>query len=124
MLKIVKHFFPKRKSPHPSAIIIGIDYLQHQIGDWLQSQGWELSCFIDDEPWNHKTKMLGAPLHYPSELVALIKKHQVRLVIQIKNSGPELMPHLLEELEQTTTLITLDASVTVNDALEQLKRAL
>jgi hypothetical protein len=46
------------------------------------------------------------------------------LVIQIKNSGPELVPHLLEELEQTTTLITLDASVTVNDALEQLKRAL
>lgn len=124
MLKILKHFFPKQKSQLPSAIIIGIDYVQHQIGEWLQSQGWELISFIDDEPWNHKTKMLGAPLHYPSEILALIKKHQVSLVIQIENSGPELEPLLLDEIEQTTTLIILDASVTVNDALEQLKRAI
>lgn len=63
-------------------ILIGIDVPSHSLGSALQQRGAALIAFIDEEPWNHRTLMLKSPVHYPSELLALVQKHAVDTVVR------------------------------------------
>lgn len=80
MLNILRKLFTKPQKTN--VIILGTDFEHYQLAEKLIKQGtYHIVAFIDEEPWNHKTQLHGAPLKYPSELIALCKKHQVHEVI-------------------------------------------
>ena len=82
-------------------IIVGIDFVEHQLAEALLEKGANIIAFIDDEPWSHKTEMLGAPLRYPSEIEALAQRHLAQAVITF-NQRAELLP--VECIKQLKTL--------------------
>lgn len=72
-----------RRRPR-ALIMLGIDYGCHQWYLALQAEKrYRITAFIDDEPWNHRTRIGDAPVQYPSELTALIAKHDACAVVQV-----------------------------------------
>ncbi|GGO77899.1 hypothetical protein GCM10011348_08510 [Marinobacterium nitratireducens] len=67
--------------------MLGIDYGCHQ---WYQAlhagRDFRIRAFIDDEPWNHRTRIGEAPVQYPGELVALVRKHDACAVLQVEGA--------------------------------------
>jgi hypothetical protein len=56
-------------------------------------------AFIDDEPWTNRTELLGATVRYPSDMAALIARHEVKLIIDFE--GVEMVPDsIYEELSE------------------------
>ena len=97
MLNKLRKLFSK--PPKTNVIILGTDFEHYQLAEKLIKEGtYHIVAFIDEEPWNHKTQLHGAPLKYPSELIALCKKHQVHEVISIENQAVTLTQ------EQTTKM--------------------
>lgn len=101
-----------RSTPVLRIIIIGIDYPSHTLGVGLQKQRAEIIAFIDDEPWNHRTKMLGATVHYPSEIGALAERYKVDKVVAFKGGSIELPVLVQQRLGQLNVdLIEVDSDV-------------
>lgn len=101
-------------------IIIGIDFVEHQLARRLIEKGANIIAFIDDEPWNHKTEMLGAPLRYPSEIEALAKRHSAQAIITF-NQSTELLPN--ESIKQLNSINIPVVQIDPNRSLdEQLNR--
>lgn len=89
MLNIIRKLFSK--TPKTNVIILGTDFENYQLAEELIKQGtYHIVAFIDEEPWNHKTQLHGAPLKYPSELIALCKKYQVTEVISTHSQTLQL----------------------------------
>lgn len=103
-------------------VILGVDYINFQVAEWMQANKLgEIVAFIDDEPWNHKTHLLKAPLKYPSELLALCDKHKVNVVISFSSQKIAL------NKAQITKLIDLNVHAIELDSqsdLEELKHSL
>ena len=101
-------------------ILIGIDYPSHTLGRALQDRGAEIIAFIDDEPWNHRTEMLGATVHYPSEAGALAERYQADTLVRFKGGVialPDLVQQQLAQLNVNTVEIdaeTLDLESQLN----------
>ncbi len=91
MLNKFLNLFRSSKWRSHSVIIVGIDFVEHQLAQALIKKGVKIVAFIDDEPWSHKTEMLGAPLRYPSEIAALAQRNRVQAVITF-NQRAELLP--------------------------------
>jgi FlaA1/EpsC-like NDP-sugar epimerase len=99
-----------RSTPVLRIIIIGIDYPSHTLGVALQKQRAEIIAFIDDEPWNHRTKMLGATVHYPREVGALAERYKVDRVVAFKGALIELPEQVQQQLRQLNVdLIEVDS---------------
>lgn len=99
-----------RSTPPPRIILIGIDYPSHTLGVALQKQKAEIIAFIDDEPWNHRTKMLGATVHYPSEVGALAERYKIDKVVAFKGGSIELPVLVQQRLGQLNVdLIEIDS---------------
>ena len=99
-----------RSTPVLRIIIIGIDCPSHALGVALQKQRAEIIAFIDDEPWNHRTKMLGATVHYPSEIGALAERYKVDKVVAFKGGSIELPVLVQQRLGQLNVdLIEIDS---------------
>ncbi len=81
--------------------MLGIDYGCHQWYQALRAGGdFRICAFIDDEPWNHRTRIGEAPVQYPGELVALVRKHGACAVLQVEGAKtPPIDSWALEELE-------------------------
>lgn len=95
--------------PLVRVIVIGIDYPSHTLGVALQQQGAEIIAFIDEEPWNHRTKMLGATIHYPSEVAALAQRYEVNKLVQFKGASIDLPSEVRQHLRQLNVdLIEID----------------
>lgn len=114
MLRRLKRFFGLNNSDtsvsKQRVILIGIDYPSHELGSALQQLGHEVIAFIDDEPWNHRTKMLGATVHYPSEVAALAARYNADRVVKFKGASIELPAEVQEHLKQLNlSLIVIDA---------------
>lgn len=102
--------FGRQKTSSIKVILIGIDYPSHALGKALQARGSEIIAFIDDEPWNHRTKMLGATVHYPSEVAALAERYQGYRVVKFKGGSvalPELVQQQLTQLN--VNIIEIDS---------------
>lgn len=71
----------KRKPIPLIAVGTGID--TYRICENLQRKPmtFDVKFIINDEPWQHKTWLLGSECRYPSELLALIRNHQIKAVI-------------------------------------------
>lgn len=81
--------------PLPKIIIVGIDTHCYQLAQsLLQHRDVEIVAFIDDEPWSNRTELLGAKVHYPSDMVALVNRREVNLIIDFE--GSELVPESIQ----------------------------
>jgi FlaA1/EpsC-like NDP-sugar epimerase len=94
-----KTFLRTRQSPI-NVIIVGIDTPSYQLAQkLLETQKVTIIAFIDDEPWTNRTELLGATVRYPSDMAALIIRHEVRLIIDFE--GVEMVPDsIYEELSE------------------------
>jgi len=85
-----KTFLRTRQSPI-NVIIVGIDTPSYQLAQkLLESKKVTIIAFIDDEPWTNRTELLGATVRYPSDMAALIIRHEVKLIIDFE--GAEMVP--------------------------------
>ncbi|UTW10613.1 nucleoside-diphosphate sugar epimerase/dehydratase [Marinobacterium rhizophilum] len=78
-----------------SLIMLGIDTGCHRWHTALnEGTGYRVRAFIDDEPWNHRTRIGDAPVHYPSEVLALALKHRVCALVEVQdNARPASTQH-------------------------------
>lgn len=68
-------------SPKVPVIVVGTDIGTYQLIELLgQGHTFEVLFVINDDPWLHKTYMLGAQLRYANELLALVKRHHIKAV--------------------------------------------
>lgn len=112
------HFFRqffRRKAMPKKVIFIGIDYLCFSLSKSLldnnkyAEQPIEIIAFIDDEPWNNRTQVHGVTVFSPSEISALVRKHDVTLIIQIQGESISIADNIWEGIFKTKAkLITLE----------------
>jgi len=103
-----------RRPPPRALILLGIDYGCHQWQQALHADtAYRVRAFIDDEPWNHRTRIGEAPVQYPGELVALVRKHAACAVLQVEGAKtPPVDDWALEELRALKVpLLTLPAQI-------------
>lgn len=104
----------KRKLAPKKVLFIGIDYLCFSLSKSLldnnkhSEQPIEITAFIDDEPWNNRTKVNGATVYSPSEITALIIKRDVDLIIRIQGESIKIADNIWENIIKTdANIITL-----------------
>lgn len=114
MLNQLKRLFWRKPKP-TNVIFIGIDYLCFSLARALldsnkQSEHTiEITAFIDDEPWNNRTQVHGSTVYSPSEISALVRKHDVKLIIQIQGESISIADNIWEGIFKTKAkLITLE----------------
>ena len=114
LMHFVRRLFQSNATPK-KVIVIGIDYLCFSLSKSLLDnnkharQPIEITAFIDDEPWNNRTQVLGATVFSPSEISALVRKHDVALIIQIKGESISIADNIWEYIFKTKAkLVTLD----------------
>ena len=102
-------------------VIVGIDVVEHQFAQAILEKGANIIAFIDDEPWSHRTEMLGAPLRYPSEIESLVQRNKAQAVITF-NQRSDLLPD--ESIRQLNSInkpiVQIDPNLTLNDQLSIL----
>ena len=78
---MLKRLFSLFKPVPVPIIIVGTDYLSFQLGSSLTAgQRYAVRFFINQAPWHHKTTMLGGELRYENELLALVRRHDIKAV--------------------------------------------
>ncbi len=105
---------PGAKREPRALIMLGIDYGCHQWHLALTAGGqFQIRAFIDDEPWNHRTLIEGAPVHYPSEILALLQKHEACALLQVEATArPPVDAELLAGLRRLKIpLLTLPTAL-------------
>jgi len=95
----LKRGLGRSKRTEHRIIFVGTDYLCHKLASSLQQRGEAVVAFIDDEPWNHRTLMLGQPIYYPSELKALIEKHKVNTIVAFAECPLRVDPEIVDAFE-------------------------
>ncbi len=114
MFSSLKSWLARRKqdSTVRRVILIGVDYPSHRLGTALQQHGLEIIAFIDEEPWNHRTKMLGVTVHYPSEVAALAQRHRADVVVEFKGGSIDLPIAVRLQLQQLrVNTVEIDAQM-------------
>lgn len=122
MLKLLTQLqqkFARHKTSSIRIILIGIDYPSHTLGRALQERGATITAFIDDEPWNHRTKMLGASVHYPSEVAALAERYSADTLVRFKGGAIDL-PALVQQQLNRLNVNTLEIDTEMLDIDAQL----
>jgi FlaA1/EpsC-like NDP-sugar epimerase len=80
LLTMLKRFFLQRQKFN--LIIVGTDYPSYQLSQKIAQFKRLIVCFfINEEPWANKTRIGDISLRYPSELLALVKKHSIDAVL-------------------------------------------
>lgn len=76
-----KGFLSRFKTKSVPLIVVGTDYLSYQLAASLQQHSrYLVKFFINEDPWHHRTTMLGAELRYENELLALVRRHGIKVV--------------------------------------------
>lgn len=114
-----------QRSQKANLIIVGIGYPGFSLGQAVQASGcFHIVAFIDDEPWTHRTQLLGVTIRYPSELAALVDRHEVQYVVRIDGEGPAIADNIWQAVLATgVTPVTLPADSTPGTQLDQLLAA-
>lgn len=114
-----------QRSQKANLIIVGIGYPGFSLAQAVQASGrFHIVAFIDDEPWTHRTQLLGVTIRYPGELAALIDRHEVQYVVRIDGEGPAIADNIWQAVLATgVTPVTLAAGSTPEEQLDQLLAA-
>ena len=125
MLKGFLNSFRSSKWHSYRFIIIGIDFVEHQFAQALLNKGANIIAFVDDEPWNHKTEMLGAPLRYPSEIESLARRHKAHAVITF-NQREDLLPdECIRQLSSINkSIVQIDPTLSLDEQLNIISRTM
>lgn len=114
LLNFAKPFLRRKVAPK-KVIFIGIDYLCYALSKKLLDNNFqnnpqiEITAFIDDEPWNNRTLVHGSTVYSPSEISALVQKHNVDLIIQIHGESISIAENIWEGILKTkANLVTLE----------------
>jgi FlaA1/EpsC-like NDP-sugar epimerase len=120
LTRVKKRLFRRKLAPK-KVIFIGIDYLCFSLAKTLldcnkrAEQPIEITAFIDDEPWNNRTQVHGATVFSPSEIAALVRKHDVTLIIQIQGESIGIADNIWEGIFKTKAkLLTLETHQEIN----------
>lgn len=106
-------------------IILGIDFVEHQLAQALIDRGAIILAFIDDEPWSHKTEMLGAPLRYPSEVGALAQRHQAQVVVTFNQKAELLSEECSKQLNtMNIPAVQIDPDLSLEEQLNKISSTL
>ncbi|WP_353668930.1 hypothetical protein [Marinomonas sp. THO17] len=122
--KIRGLFKPK---PRPlNTLFIGIDYACFCLAEaLLQGKAGRpvtIAAFIDDEPWNNRTSVLGSTVYSPSEISALVPKHQVDMIIQIEGESLEIASNIWQGILATgVKVLTLNLDQDLNEQLDTVR---
>ncbi|WP_245926928.1 nucleoside-diphosphate sugar epimerase/dehydratase [Marinomonas alcarazii] len=118
MINALTSLLPKyfKRRPIPKKLIfVGIDYLCFALSKSLLDQNKQarqplnIIAFIDDEPWNNRTLVHGVTVFSPSEVSALIRKHDVDIVIQVEGESIKIADNIWQDIIKTqVSIITLD----------------
>lgn len=121
MLNRFLNSFRSSKWCNYNFIIIGIDFVEHQLAQALLEKGANITAFVDDEPWSHRTEMLGAPLRYPSEIDALAQRHNVQAVITF-NQREDLLPdECIQQLNSMNRpVVEIDPTLSLDKQLNRI----
>ncbi|WP_290701085.1 hypothetical protein [Amphritea sp.] len=69
-------------------VFIDVGFNSYQLSSMLIDKGLiNVVAFIDEEPWSHLNEMNGGKLHYPSELLAMVDRYDVKVVVKFKEQG-------------------------------------
>ena len=81
MINIRRVFRRFRAQPAAAVVVAGTDYQSYQLATRIQQNpAFHLAYFMNEEPWHHRTFILGVELRYASELLSLVKKHDIKAV--------------------------------------------
>jgi FlaA1/EpsC-like NDP-sugar epimerase len=101
--------------------MVGIDVVEHQFAQAILEKGANIIAFIDDEPWSHRTEMLGAPLRYPSEIESLVQRNKAQAVITFNQRSDLLPDDSIRQLNSINKpIVQIDPNLTLNDQLSIL----
>ncbi|WP_133502553.1 nucleoside-diphosphate sugar epimerase/dehydratase [Marinomonas balearica] len=126
IFRFVKYVITKTKMAHTHSskkiIVNGVDYPSFNLASELQRSGdYDIIAFIDEEPWSNKTELLGATLHYPSDISALIYRYDVDAVITFDQTPPFFSAPLLKEINDTkASLVSLNKDDTLKKHLNAI----
>ncbi|MGH1462837.1 MAG: nucleoside-diphosphate sugar epimerase/dehydratase [Neptuniibacter sp.] len=85
---LYKRLFLRKRNQDIPLIIVGIGYNSHVVSKAMNSTAsHRVIALIDEEPWNHLNLINGAVVHYPGELVAMVKRYKVKAVILFEEDG-------------------------------------
>jgi hypothetical protein len=120
--RLIRRFYRPVSVPI-KLIFIDIDYLSYSVASVLQADsGCQIISFIDEEPWNHLTEMIGAKLHYPSELISLCEKYGVDAVICFEGMVWSMDDQTAKRLKNLKAcVITVAEGTSEDQALKQVK---
>lgn len=125
MKRLLQKLRPRRKH---KLLLIGTDYASYKLCERIKRDflTLEVSFIINEEPWLHKTVLLDAELRYPSEMIPLIRKHNIRRVlcatdhdliktqadygVEITKAGAQL-----EKIDNEEQLSKLEEALRLND---------
>lgn len=84
-----------KPKPKRRAIILGAGYDEYRVFLKLEHEKqFNVQFFIDDEPWNHRTKIGNAELRYLKELAALCLNHNIDAVLYCDEEKAADLPKL------------------------------
>ncbi len=125
LTKLTHLFNAKPNKPRPclKVIITAIGMPSYQLAKALQEQEMaEIIGFIDHEPWTNRTQLLGATIHYPSNMTALISKYKVALVIEVT---PEIKikESVWQDVHKTSAKhLTVDTQLSLTDQISLVRQ--
>ena len=77
------------------AILIGAGPVEYVLLRRLQrEQEYEVLFLIDEDPWNHRTRICGAELRYPVEIDSLCSNYRIEEVIYCDEDKLRALPNL------------------------------
>ncbi|RDL45733.1 hypothetical protein DN730_01410 [Marinomonas piezotolerans] len=83
-------------------IIVGVGSRPYQLANAIIEAGLaNIIAFIDDEPWNNRTELLGATVRYPSDIAALVQRYKVDIIIDLEGEL-SIAQNIWQEVEGTS----------------------
>lgn len=108
------------KKPTTKLVVVGLHYSAHQFIEAAHKSGkYQVLAVVNNEPWLHKTDMLGAKVIYPVELAAFAERHKVKAIIDFKETNL-LSRADIDKLTTSVNILQLDTQETPQRALSKL----
>lgn len=87
------------QKPTTKLVVVGLHYSAHQFIEAAHKSGqYQVLAVVNNEPWLHKTNMLGAKVIYPVELPAFVVRNAINMVIDFEGTEQLLDSDIIKSL--------------------------
>lgn len=98
----LKRLRPTQKCYVKNIIIVGVGSRPYQLANAIiEASLANIIAFIDDEPWNNRTELLGVTVRYPSDIAALVQRYKVDIIIDLEGEL-SIAHNIWQEIEGTS----------------------